>query len=381
MQLTLSVLRCPEGAMPETRRIGGGDLCIGRGAGCDWILADPERVLSKRHCMVEFRDGFWQVHDISTNGTFLNHRAEPIGRDRPARLADGDRLRLGAWEIEVRIAAEPPAFARSDALPDKPAGPSFAPFGQVLPDAFDPFTPQAPMPDHRPAASDAFRPPAAHGVAVIPDDWDLDASGISARAAASPVRPAPPQPAPPQEDPLAAFLAGAGLPPGALSGVESDRVLRQAGMLLRTAVAGLRALLVARADIKREFRIEQTLLRNAGNNALKFAATDEAALCGLLSGAGPDDLRETVRDLTAHQIATLAAMQAGARALLEKLSPAAISAGDSGPGLLPGSQEKRLWDAYRTLHRKLSDQFDDDFDSAFGKEFARAYERAAKKNA
>jgi type VI secretion system protein ImpI/type VI secretion system protein len=34
--------------------------------------------------------------------------------------------------------------------------------------------------------------------------------------------------------------------------------------------------------VKREFRIEQTMLRAAGNNPLKFAATDDAALAALL---------------------------------------------------------------------------------------------------
>jgi type VI secretion system protein ImpI/type VI secretion system protein len=180
-------------------------------------------------------------------------------------------------------------------------------------------------------------------------------------------------------DALAALLRGAGVPPAALHQVADPlAVFEQAGATLRAAIGGLRALLIARADVKREFRIEQTMLRAAGNNPVKFAATDEAAVAALLV-AGPRGTRavaDTVGDLTAHEVATLAATQAAARALLLKLAPELVDAGDAGGGLFGASREKRLWEAYRRLHAQVVDQFDDDFDSAFGKEFARAYEQA-----
>ncbi len=151
--------------------------------------------------------------------------------------------------------------------------------------------------------------------------------------------------------------------------------------MLRAAVAGLRALLIARADVKREFRIEQTMLRASDNNPLKFAATEEQALAALLDPRSPAlrAVQETVDDLTAHQVAGLAATQAAARALLERLAPASLEAEDPGGGLLPGAKEKRLWEAYKRRHAQLVDQFEDDFDSAFGKAFARAYEQATGK--
>lgn len=512
MELTLSVLRCPDSAVPETRRLAGGELTIGRGNECDWVLADPDRVLSKRHCVLEYRSGGWQVRDTSTNGTFLNHAAEPIGRDQVAPLSSGDRLRLGAWEIEAQVAtataaggwsgggwdgaADPFAAAPRpgayDPLHDPlaPPPPPRAAFGPgptggpaPLPGAFDPFgEDEAPMPDHRPATSDAFVPPAARPAPQALDDWDLDLpAGPSPQAnpfadpapappvappvvppVASPVAPPagpaappawaprPPEPAPWDDDPLlppatpppatpppvaapvpapavapapppvpppaavdpfaadigpatpppapvavappvpappavapmggglAALLDGAGIAPAALAGADPDAVLRAAGAVLREAVGGLRALLIARADVKREFRIEQTMLRAAGNNPVKFAATDEAAVAALLGGQGLAGLRETVADLTAHQVATLAATQAAARALLDRLAPAGVEASDPGGGLLPGAREKRLWEAYRKLHHQVAEQFEDDFDSAFGKAFARAYEKASR---
>ncbi len=103
MELTLSVLRCPDSVVPEQRRVPGGDYIIGRGADAGWVLPDPDRLLSKHHCVLEFRGGGWQLRDLSTNGTFVNHSDTPVGRDQVKMLEDGDRLRLGAYEIEVKV--------------------------------------------------------------------------------------------------------------------------------------------------------------------------------------------------------------------------------------------------------------------------------------
>ena len=103
MTLTLTVLRCPDAVPPETRQISGGEFRIGRGPDNDWIMPDAERLLSKRHCMIAFRNGGWAIADISTNGTYLNHDQDPVGNGQIRELRDGDRIRLGAYEIEVRI--------------------------------------------------------------------------------------------------------------------------------------------------------------------------------------------------------------------------------------------------------------------------------------
>jgi type VI secretion system protein ImpI/type VI secretion system protein len=178
---------------------------------------------------------------------------------------------------------------------------------------------------------------------------------------------------------LVILFQAAGLPPPPPD-LDPKAVLNSAGAALHAAVAGMRALLIARANVKREFRIEQTLLQASGNNPVKFAPDDEAAVQTLLTSphAGPAAIRETVQALTAHQLATLAATQAAAKALLARLAPALLESEVPGGGLMPGAREKRLWDAYKRLHQRVTDQFDDDFDSAFGKAFARAYEEAAR---
>ena len=115
MQLTMTVLRCPDAVAPETRNVTGGEFSVGRGPGVDWVLPDPERLLSKRHFAVAFRGGSWQLADTSTNGTFLNRENDPIGAGDLRRLRDGDRVRVGAYEIEMRLVDE--EIARPGPLP------------------------------------------------------------------------------------------------------------------------------------------------------------------------------------------------------------------------------------------------------------------------
>jgi predicted component of type VI protein secretion system len=226
MTLTLSVLRCPDAVPPETKRISGGELRIGRGPDNDWIMPDPERMLSKHHCVIAYRNGGWAIADTSTNGTFLNREPDPIGKGQIRELQDGDRLRFGAYEIEVRVAADEAYGASSGfgggfgapagGFGGKAASPFDDPFasnplapppppprdnfsagafgadpllggvpqapGISLPDGFDPlaggageFMGGATQADHTPSFSDAFRPPAARQVIPDDEDWGLSA--------------------------------------------------------------------------------------------------------------------------------------------------------------------------------------------------------------
>ena len=57
MTLTLNMLRCPDTVPPQTRAVQGGEFAIGRGTENDWVLPDPERSLSRRHCLLAYRTG------------------------------------------------------------------------------------------------------------------------------------------------------------------------------------------------------------------------------------------------------------------------------------------------------------------------------------
>jgi type VI secretion system protein len=108
MQLTLTVIASQPGNAPQgtSRAVQGDQISIGRGAGCDWILPDPLSHLSKRHCVIAKGAAGCVVTDTSTNGVFVNEGSEPIGNGRSIALHDGDRMVLGDYVLEARIAED-----------------------------------------------------------------------------------------------------------------------------------------------------------------------------------------------------------------------------------------------------------------------------------
>jgi type VI secretion system protein len=76
---------------------------IGRAQDNDWILPDPDRYVSSHHCKVDFRAGKWMLEDTSTNGVFINGSDTPASVEGAYTLQDGDRLRLGDYEVLVSI--------------------------------------------------------------------------------------------------------------------------------------------------------------------------------------------------------------------------------------------------------------------------------------
>jgi type VI secretion system FHA domain protein len=431
--LKLVMIRCPDNVAPERREVRGGEFSIGRGKDNQWVVADPERHLSKKHCQFTYGAGEWEVQDFSTNGTFLNQSSDPIGKGASQKLRNGDRVKFGLYEIEVIIDEEEQAREQDDFLAHHDPSPSRsevrpyhdarlpssasmldAPNSPILPADFDPLAPN-PEPfsgptdsDHAPALQSAFRPPAP--VAIIPDDWDVDLPAAGPRpqsarpqqaerppedaAAPAPAKierlaPAPAA-APPAETPsdsavVEAFLRGVALSDAKLA--DPEKTLERIGAAVRASVTGLRQTLMARASIKDEFRIEQTMIRPSGNNPLKFSLDDDDALATLLGigrrGGMPADeaIAEAFDDLRMHELATISAMQEAVRVLLAQFAPEIIEqkAGGGGLQIHPAQKKAKAWDAFGQLHKSVTQALSDDFDSVFGKAFARAYEQAIEK--
>lgn len=86
----------------------GQPLTIGRSLENDWVLADPDRVLSKTHCRIDPAPNGFTVTDTSTNGVFINGSAAPLGRGQSMALSDGDRIKLGDYEITASMGAAAP---------------------------------------------------------------------------------------------------------------------------------------------------------------------------------------------------------------------------------------------------------------------------------
>lgn len=64
-------------------------ITLGRGLNVDLTIQD--RLSSRLHCSIEFKNNAWHVSDLkSRNGTYLNGE-----RIQEARLNIGDRIRIG----------------------------------------------------------------------------------------------------------------------------------------------------------------------------------------------------------------------------------------------------------------------------------------------
>lgn len=248
----------PGNAEPVTMR--GPSLTIGRGPANDLVLPDPDRMLSKSHCVIEDQGGNVVVIDLSTNGTFLNYAKVPLG-PVPTPLSNGDVLTLGLFELVVSITADAPSAL--DLAPDPigdlpmpaghgghdqldgllddlldspgsggdvldellggqpvPTGPSQItpsdPIDDLLPpggeDDDDPFFSKprdgregdgASFAAHNPSHRDVFEPPRPSR-SIIPDDWDdlLEPGPGEAKPAQEPT----PKPVPdPMPDPVADY--------------------------------------------------------------------------------------------------------------------------------------------------------------------------------
>ena len=91
------------------RQVAIGRRSRSRGTDPEIDLSGPplDPGVSAQHALLVARpDGGWELVDLdSTNGTSLGDSPRPLAPHTPVRLADGDRIRLGAWTtITVEVA-------------------------------------------------------------------------------------------------------------------------------------------------------------------------------------------------------------------------------------------------------------------------------------
>lgn len=188
MILTLSIeneSRLPDGGPLSVRLAGGRGIDIGRQQGLDWTLPDPSKAISSRHCEVRFRDGAYWLHDVSTNGTFLNGGSGRM--QSPYRLKHGDRIEIGHYIIIAAIegAAAPEVTQPGDYVPPPPPADTSDIWGSA--------GEAAPPPVNR---RDLMAPSAKRPVQPDFLDWAVDTGPTAPSLPESARRPEPAPPAP-----------------------------------------------------------------------------------------------------------------------------------------------------------------------------------------
>jgi type VI secretion system protein len=410
---------------------------IGRSADNDWILPDPLRYISAHHARISFRDGQFLLEDTSTNGVFVNDDERPLREHGPYRLASGDVLRLGEYQVvaavETRTAeAAPDAYAegarlrgagprgRSNAAPthvevlqsvgrpaqtdlgaaldldallrtDSPSGNRLGPvnaYGQaaVVPDA-PPTAPyvQSHAPDSReaPPARDHSSPEGAEDEAVARRIERLaraaartrERDGRSAGAAA---------PADVQNG-MQAFCRGAGIETAGLPADAQTQLLHLVGQLLREALVGFKDLERAREESRAQFRIElpgdpddprPSLVRSTVEELLvELLAQHESRRLDAVQW-----LREAIQAARTHERASAEALRAAFVEFVGRFDPAELEARFERTlrrgGKPAPNGESRFWQLFVEFYRNLAEMPADRMPPTFIEAFATAYKRA-----
>lgn len=82
----------------KTWQLAADEITLGRSSSNGIVVDDPNA--SRNHCQLSRREGEWWLTDLgSTNGTLVN---EAMIKER--RLTSGDRIKIGATELEYRQA-------------------------------------------------------------------------------------------------------------------------------------------------------------------------------------------------------------------------------------------------------------------------------------
>jgi type VI secretion system FHA domain protein len=396
MNLILKVGKGPLGGAPAgtSHAIDESGATIGRSEKNTWVLPSVEGDgVSRLHCRIVCEGGAFRVIDTkSTYGVFLNDiRVKSEG----ARLNDGDRLRLGEYEILVAVEAPPdPGFGEQASEPE-PFEPPITPF------EWEPPAPTPPRAQHIKEREGPMRQDSSpeHDIIdvvpapkrrIIPDTWAEAESDHPPERPLPPLERSPLNRQPSSADGFTAFLTGVALPRTFQSAVDPGAALRAAGEAYRVAVEGISEILVSRYQVKDEFRIEKTRVAVAENNPLKSSqlSTDDK-LSMMIAGnrsafmPAPAAMKEALRDIKEHELALIAAIQVALKKLLEQIDPKTLEDRLEKRWLLddlvPAARKARIWETYEIKHAEIARELEEDFQGAFGRAFAQAYEQYVRR--
>jgi type VI secretion system protein len=398
---------------------------IGRSADNDWILPDPQRYISAHHARISFREGQFVIEDTSTNGVFVNDDERPLRELGPYRLASGDVLRLGEYQVVAALetrTAEAPAAAPSDAA--RGTSPGVA--GYAATDA---------VPTHidvlesfgRPAQTDLgaaldldallrtespsgsrLRPVNAYGQAVLPPEAAASRETQAAREgppataeqaeeeavarrierlarAAAKTRESRGAGAPvplEAQNGMQAFCRGAGIDAARLPPDAHTQQLHLVGQLLREALVGLKDLERAREESRAHFRIElqrdpddprPSLVRSSVEELLvELLAQHESRRLDAVQW-----LREAIQAARTHERASTEALRLAFIEFLGRFDPAELEARFDRTlrrgSKSAGGAEPKYWQLFIEFYRNLAEMPADRMPPTFIEAFAMAY--------
>ncbi|MCG7911260.1 MAG: type VI secretion system-associated FHA domain protein TagH [Candidatus Thiodiazotropha taylori] len=273
------------------------------------------------------------------------------------------------------------------------------PSAEILPPLDDQAESQAPFPDPQAVGKEESAAPAL-------SQESIPRPGLKTKPPAQPS--SPPQSAPQSSPPPApkpvtatagtatddaglrqALASGLGVPESYLEGISLADLLGNLGSAMRANVEGTMSILRARAQMKGEFRMSQTMIQPVENNPLKFSINTEDALRHLVnpsqkSGYLPplNAIEEAHEDIEAHMLAVMVGMQAALQVVLQRFKPEILEKRLGQSALLeklPLYRHAKTWDLFTELYSEIAVEAEDDFHQLFGRTFSQAYEEQIRR--
>ncbi|BET27440.1 FHA domain protein [Limnobacter thiooxidans] len=330
------VLDTVNGAVPNSRGVStqwivpiqGGT--VGRSPDCSWVIADPNRVMSRQHAKVDCDAQGCHWTDLGTNSTLLN--GKPLSQGQRILLNVGDVLKIGDCVITLAKVQD-----------DWSSLPEFA-----QPEPVDPLASLWPVAPPALSIDDllsGLESPLGRDQADDP----CNASVLAQRM-------------------YVGSQAGLDIPQQAVVSAQlipDAHELERVKTLLKISVQGYMQLLQARRAFQEETGGTLTTISSKANNPLKFSATAEDALNRLLDQSSPSYLSgeqalvQACQDILAHMQISVEHSRFVMTQVKSTLSPQSLQDELAQSGAfklgLGASRKARLWDLYCERYDKLGD--------------------------
>lgn len=328
MQLVLEVFDSAgaESVPTVCKTFEGAGGVIGRGAGCDWVIPDPSRLLSSHHGLVSFREGRYFLTDISSNGICVIGSQERLRKGQARLISEGDVFQLGELIIRARLIGtlvqhNPHRVAAAEPIPD---------------DAFLALDPVHALDEEHLAQSSSDELEALKAITDELGQWmdhrAAEREFLPVPRCVEPVREVPePQPVTTalavNEAFWAQFAAALGIPVDGLDTPSREALAIKVASLLRHGIAGLQQCLRTCDELKTESSLGSAESPFNSPNPLRNCVDAQAALTALLGtnelGQLPAELAITQvhRDLQTHQVALLTACRSALRSVRAAFAP------------------------------------------------------------
>ena len=309
----------------DARLLRDGAMRLGRDAGADWPIADPDCELSRAHCELAAVDGGLALRALGANGVFDHLTGARFPDATMVMVALPATLRFGRFRLKA----------------------TRAPHGDEPVDA---------------QRTLVLTPPV--GSSTVPDNW-TDAAGLPPVSRGGSL--------------LEAFCEGAGLDASLLSSEEPDEIMRRAGAVYRQMVLGVGDLMAERDRARARYKLSRTTIGGANNNPFKWAPTQRLAIDLLLAGSGsflsgPAALQASFRDVKRHLIATFAGLQGSLRTAVDTFAPAALEAASASRSSLLKSRTAVQVEEVASRHADLARQLAGDGGGSLERAFVAAYD-------